>query len=439
MDKPWDSGILRVMDNKQYFANGTKPFFMLGDTAWTLFQKLTKDESYTYLKNRKEKGFTTIAAVFVNFQSRSPKSYFGDVAEYDITEFLKPSHDEYWKHIESVVAMAEELGLYMALLPVWGNVVKDGKLNEQNAEAYTNFLIEKFARFPNICWVLGGDIRGDANFGVWDKMGALFKAKDSARLVSYHPFGRTCSSYWFQDCEWLDFHMFQSGHRRSDQRQLNAWDEAVFAEPWFGEESYRYVQENLNKLPKRPILDGEPSYEMIPQGLHNPSEPYWQAHHVRRYAYWSVLSGAAGHIYGHNAIIQFFGTGSDPVYGALETWDLSIHDVGSSHMQIMKNLLEEIDFANSKPMQNVVFAKSDFNAAFGNKRHVLIYSYSGKPFSVNAVAGETEGEFEGYWIDPCSGVRSYLGNVKLDGKPVEFSPPNKKTDFNDWLLHLARI
>ena len=36
--------------------------------------------------------------------------------------------------------------------------------------------------------------------------------------MTFHPRGRTTSATWFNDREWLDFNMFQSGHRRYGQR-----------------------------------------------------------------------------------------------------------------------------------------------------------------------------------------------------------------------------
>ena len=50
--------------------------------------------------------------------------------------------------------------------------------------------------------------------------------------------------------------------------------------------------------PTKPTLDGEPSYEHIPEGLHDSLNRRWNAADIRRYAYWSVFAGAAGFTYG---------------------------------------------------------------------------------------------------------------------------------------------
>ncbi len=46
------------------FEDGT-PFFYLGDTAWELFHRLSKEDAEKYLENRREKGFTVIQAVIL--------------------------------------------------------------------------------------------------------------------------------------------------------------------------------------------------------------------------------------------------------------------------------------------------------------------------------------------------------------------------------------
>lgn len=55
---------LKVSENKRFlvYADG-KPFFWLGDTAWELFHRSSREEADRYLENRARKGFTVIQAV----------------------------------------------------------------------------------------------------------------------------------------------------------------------------------------------------------------------------------------------------------------------------------------------------------------------------------------------------------------------------------------
>ena len=55
---------LKVSDNQRFLVQEDgKPFFYLGDTAWELFHRLTRDEAAAYLKQRREQKFTVIQAV----------------------------------------------------------------------------------------------------------------------------------------------------------------------------------------------------------------------------------------------------------------------------------------------------------------------------------------------------------------------------------------
>ena len=55
---------LKVAADHRHLATADdKPFFLLGDTAWELFHRLTREETELYLKNRAAKGFNTILAV----------------------------------------------------------------------------------------------------------------------------------------------------------------------------------------------------------------------------------------------------------------------------------------------------------------------------------------------------------------------------------------
>ena len=73
----------------------------------------------------------------------------------------------------------------------------------------------------------------------------------------------------------------------------------------YGEDNWRYVDEDYKLKPVKPTLDGEPSYENIPYGLHDTTATMLEGHRSRRYAYWSVFAGGCGFTYGQNSVMQF--------------------------------------------------------------------------------------------------------------------------------------
>lgn len=425
---------LRVSENGRYLMQGDKPFFWLGDTAWLMLQKLDEQQLRTYLRNRREKGYNVIQTVLVHIFTGN-----GSSLAPGIKDVREPS---YWDFVDRALDMAEEMGLYLGLLPAWGSMVKEGVLNRDNITRYAEFLGKRFKKRSNIIWILGGDIRGDDGKEVYPKEADILKRHNPERLITYHPFGRTSSSLWFHNESWLDFNMFQSGHRRYDQASLGEWDDNAGRETFFGEDNWRYVERDHSHKIRKPTLDAEPSYEGIPQGLHNPRNPYWEEWDVRRYAYWSVFAGAAGHTYGSNAIMQFFmeseGRGS---YGVREIWQDAMHHPGAAQMQHLKKLMESIDFVNGNPDDKLLLygQKERYHrvAVFAGQDYVLCYDYSGDQFLLD-LSRYMECPMDAYWMNPQDGTYSYITTLKGVQKWLA-SPVARKDKSNDWVLVLKSV
>lgn len=400
--------MLTVDSNGHYLLQDGTPFFWLGDTAWLIFANITEEEAYVYLKNRADKGYNVIQAVLIYSAGNMETVNRMYCANRNI------NNCEYWEHVDRIIKMADSLGLYMALLPSWGSLVKTGVINDGNISEYVEFLAGRYKEYDNIIWVLGGDIKAEAYINLYRKMGTYFKKIMPDKLITFHPFGRCSSTMWFADDDWIDFHMFQSGHRRYDQCTLGTWDDTD-SPAYYGEDNWRYV-ENAHNACDKPVLDGEPSYEWIVQGLHDMSQPYWTAKDIRRYAYWSVFAGACGHTYGDNAVMQFYTYGHEGVnYGAVCEWYEAIHHEGSGQMTHLKKLMESVDFTSGVPDDGLILEgqrkQHDRIAVFTGNDYLFAYDYSGNEFTLNT------SQYNGaqmWWMSPVTGVQSYIG--KCSGK-----------------------
>ena len=195
---------------------------------------------------------------------------------------MSPGKYGYWEHVDWVVDLAARKGIYIGMLPLWGRMVKSGTVNVQNVAQYARWLALRYRDRPNIFWIEGGDVLGDINPDVWRVMGRTLKELDPGHLITYHPFGRTQSSTWFHNEPWLDFNMFQSGHQRYDQDTT--------PNPK-GKTTGGTCRRTTRRNPRSRRWTASLRYERIPQGLHDPTQPYWTDADVRRYAYWSVFAG----------------------------------------------------------------------------------------------------------------------------------------------------
>ena len=116
-------GRLKVSENKRFliFEDGT-PFFYLGDTGWELFHRLNKDDAEKYLENRRSKGFTVIQAVaLAELDGLNTPNAEGNRPLIN-NDPLKPN-EAYFSHVDWVIKKAEEKGIFIGLLPTWGDKV----------------------------------------------------------------------------------------------------------------------------------------------------------------------------------------------------------------------------------------------------------------------------------------------------------------------------
>ncbi|HEY4061069.1 MAG TPA: glycoside hydrolase family 140 protein [Puia sp.] len=433
---------LRVSANGRFLMTEKgDPFFWLGDTGWLLLTKLTREETDRYLEDRRAKGFNVIQVMVVHGLNdvdvygdsalvhanlgrpkTSPGSSFGARGQYD-----------YWNHLDYIVGKAAEKGLYIALVPVWGGVVKSGKVSEAQARAYAEFLADRYKGVTNIVWMNGGDIRGADFLPVWMTIGNTLRAKDPGHLITFHPRGRSSSSFWFQGQGWLDFNSVQSGHRSYAQ-------DTSRDDPRYGEDNWRYIQADYKKSPAKPVLDAEPSYEGIPHGLHDTLQPRWTDSDVRRYGYWSVLAGACGFTYGDNSVMQMLRpTDKGSAYGAKAPWYTAINDPGAGEMVYLKKLMLSRPYFERVPDQSLVAdqgEKYNYLLAARGRRYAFIYTYTGRNMKINP-ASLGSGSLDASWYNPRNGEWKRIGTFPAGGI-LDFDPPGEPAPGNDWVLVLDR-
>ena len=111
-----------------------EPFFYLGDTAWELFHRLTREEADLYLTDRAAKGFTVIQAVaLAELDGLNTPNAYGDTPLHR-NDPAQPN-EAYFRHVDWVIDRANALGLYVGLLPTWGDKVNQSASSAPQASA----------------------------------------------------------------------------------------------------------------------------------------------------------------------------------------------------------------------------------------------------------------------------------------------------------------
>lgn len=414
VDLPWNHGKLKVSDNNLYIQHedGT-PFFWLGDTGWLLPQRTTKDQAAHYLEQIRLRGFNVVQVQTMN--DVPSENEFGDKsvpADFNFDKMVKENRDGYWDYMDYVIRTAAKNGIYVGMTCIWGGPVNAGQMNVEQAKKYGKFLAERYKNEPNILWFIGGDIRGDVKTEVWLALAETIRAIDTNHLMTFHPRGRTTSAAWFNDASWLDFNMFQSGHRRYGQRK---GDGDYPIEENTEEDNWRFVERSLIKSNLKPVLDGEPIYEDIPHGLHEENEARWNAADVRRYAYWSVFAGSFGHTYGHNSIMQFYKPGIKGSFFPHKYWYECFDEPGYNQMKYLKELMLKFPYFERITDQSVIVGDAGFRydrlIATRANDYLMVYNYTGRPMvlDLTKISGD---EKSVWWMNPSTGEFSFIEKVK---------------------------
>ena len=224
--KPWSHGRLMVSANHRYLQlEDGNPFFLLGDTGWLLPERLDRSEAQYYLQKSRAAGFNTVLVQVMN--GTPAYNIYGQPslpAGWDMSKADPAGVYSYWDHMDYIIKLAEQNGIYIGMVTIWGSQVKAGNINARQAKAYGSFLANRYKDSPNIIWVMGGDIQGDIHPEVWESLASSIKSIDHNHLMTYHPRGRYTSAKWWSKAPWIDFHAFQIGHRKYGQRMGNKDD-----------------------------------------------------------------------------------------------------------------------------------------------------------------------------------------------------------------------
>ncbi|MEW6233890.1 MAG: glycoside hydrolase family 140 protein [Candidatus Omnitrophota bacterium] len=425
-------GALKVSDNKRFLVHeDSAPFFYLGDTAWELFHRLNRDEAERYLENRRQKGFTVIqAVVLAELDGLNTPNAYGEKPL--IGNDPAQPNEAYFKHVDFIVKTAEEKGIFIGMLPTWGDkVVKNawGKgpvvfSNEKAkiAENYGKFLGGRYKNAPNIIWILIGDRDAKGYEAVWRAMAKGLKEGDGGgHLITVHPAGGRSSSDWFHNDGWLDFNMLQSGHSE------------------FNLPNYEKIVADYSRVPIKPCMDGEPRYEDHPVNW-NPKNGWFDDFDVRQAAYWALFAGAFGHTYGCHDIWQMMAPGRDPISSARNNWFDALDLPGAWDMLHVRRLLLSRPFLSRIPDQSLIVVDQQDGAkhiqACKGDHYAFVYIPYGQSIAINVEKIPWE-KCKAWWFDPRTGKADPIG-VLFDREPKVIALPEEIVRNASKTLYFAR-
>ncbi|MXV52072.1 DUF4038 domain-containing protein [Pedobacter sp. HMF7647] len=433
-------GRIIVSPNGHYlqYEDGT-PFFWLGDTAWELFHRLKLEDISRYLDNREAKGFNVIQAVaLAEMDGLTRPNQYGDLPL--LNQNPATPNEKYFRLVDTVVRMAQTRGLYIGLLPTWGDKVTKAwgagpvVFNEDNAYKYGLWIAGRYKNANNILWILGGDrpaVNDSSDWRpVWRAMAkGILDATGNCAFITYHPSGGSFStSQYIHNESWLTMNMIQSGH--GGGHDAATWD---------------LISRDFKLQPVKPVLDAEINYEdhpVNPWPKWDPATGYYRSYDVRKQMYRSVFAGACGVTYGHHAVWQFYNPQEEKINYPDRYWTEALDRPGAYQAGYFRKLMSSRPLLGRIPDDRLIIngqgEKGEHSSAFRDNsgRYLMVYLPVGKTITVitNCINSK---QISVSWFNPRNGKISKSGKIKRWNQ-MQFTSPTQGVG-NDWVLLIDDI
>ncbi|MEY3178320.1 MAG: hypothetical protein RJB42_561 [Bacteroidota bacterium] len=420
------------------YEDGT-PFFWLGDTAWELFHRLTKSEIEQYLENRRGKGFNVIQAVaLAEFNGLLKPNMNGDIPFNNLDP--EQPNEKYFAFVDEVIASAAAKGLYIGLLPTWGDKVTpnwgDGPVvfNEKKAYAYAKWLAKRYVGSQNIIWILGGDrppMRDSNDWRpIWRAMAqGITDVQGKNTFITYHTWGGPLStSQQIHNEPWLSMNMTQSGHGGGHDVPIWEW-----------------ITRDRALSPVKPVIDAEPNYEdhpVNPWPTWDPANGYFRDYDVRKQTYRSVFAGAAGVTYGHHSVWQFWNEREQKINYADRYWHDALNRPGATQVGYLKSLILSRASLNRIPDQTIIIEgqgkAGEYATAFRDVRgrYLMVYLPVGKQIVVST-SNLISQKIKISWFNPRTG-KYEVGKTSDNQKQLSITSPTTGVE-QDWVLVIDAV
>lgn len=312
-------------------------FPYLADTAWTLLQRLTREEILFYLDKRKAQGFNAVQVSAISELDGQRTPTPEGLLPFVGGNVRKPCR-AYFDKLCFVADACAARGMVLTLLPYWGDAfnrkwgIGPEIFTPGNSAAYGRHLAGRIGRRENIIWMLGGDrpIETPLHREIIDATaGGLREGEFVRHPMTYHPNGENSSAFFLGDADYIDFHSIQSGHS-------------------FGGYKSEKLLKKSRSVGKKPVLDAECFYEDFPLGFELSWQYRFTPRDIRGRLYENLLTGTLGHTYGHQSVWCFR---EQPDVEYLYDWRTALDRPGAGQMRHINTLRQAVGAAWAKPGQ----------------------------------------------------------------------------------------
>jgi hypothetical protein len=411
---------LKVSANGRYLVDQRDvPFLLVGDSPQALFGQLSDADAQLFFEDRRTYGFNTL---WINLLCNdytgcnSDGSTSEGVVPFSVPGDLSTPNEEYFARADRLIQMANQYGILVVLDPIetggWLSTLRAN--GPEKAYAFGRYLGSRFGSNPNIIWMHGND------FQSWRD------PDDDALALAVASGLRDADPSHLQTVE-LDYY-------DSSSRDDSNWESLLQLEAAYTYfPTYAEVLKDYNRPDARPVFVVEANYEFE----HFYSGPQT----LRRQVYWTLLSGATGHLYGNKYTWPF-----------APGWKAHLDTIGALETAYATRLFATREWFNLIPDQEHTLVTDGYgsysDAGDPNQNNfvtaartadgslAIVYIPSGGSFTVNM--RQMTPAVDACWFDPANGTYTRIeGAPQAQEGEREFHTPVQNADGDtDWVLVL---
>jgi hypothetical protein len=423
-DHPAPAFPLKVAEGGRHLIDQKgAPFLIAGESPQALMVNLSEDDADRFFANRQSLGFN---AVWINLLCRPGTGGRADGGTYDgVLPFEKPDDfstpkDAYFARCDRMIRLAAKHELLVILDPCetidhLKPMLKNGP---KACREFGRYLGKRYNDADNILWMSGND------FQTW-------KNADDDAVV-------TAVALGIKDEDSRHLHTIELNYLVSGSRDDDRWESIVdLSGAYTYYPPYVEVLKEYNRKPAKPVVMIESDYE-----FERDSTPAV----LRRQEYWSLLSGAAGQLYGNGFTWPF-----------TPGWKDKLDTPGAKQMAYVQALFVPRPWHQLVPDQkhavvtagygtfdaattegNRYVMTSDYATAARTPDGALVMAYLPSARTAKVDMKQLAAPATARWYDPSRGTYTAIEGSPLPNTGEHaFTPPGNNGDGDgDWVLVL---
>jgi len=398
------------------------PVLLTGDSPQALIVNLSEADAETFFADRQAAGFNI---VWINLLCATYTGGRADASTYDgIVPFTTPNdlstpNEAYFTRVDHMLQRAAQHGLIVLLDPAeTGSFLSVLNANGvTKSRTYGRYLGTRYQSFDNIIWMSGND------FQTWENPGDDAVVQAVARGI--------------HDTDSRHIHTVELNYQVSGSLDDPTWAPLIELNASYTYfPTYAQVLTDYDRPNAIPTFLVEANYEFE----HNAADQGTPAI-LRRQAYWALLSGAAGQMYGNHYTWPFS-----------SGWQSNLDTPGSQQMGYVKFLFTSRQWYNLIPDQSHTVVTAGYgtyadSGALGDNDYltaartpdgalVLAYMPTGRTITVDL--STLAAPMYASWYDPTNATFTAIAGSPLANTGTQdFTPPatNSAGD-GDWVLVL---